>query len=122
MSLPVLNVLLVEDEILIRMDLADTLKNMGHCVVEAQNADDALRLFGGTMRIDLLLTDVDMPGSVNGLTLASVVKDSRPRCHILFLSGGRRPEQAEMPSDSRFLAKPTTGKALTDAIVGLTAA
>jgi CheY-like chemotaxis protein len=114
--------LLVEDESLIRMDLAMMLEDMGYSVVEAADSRQALAMLDGTGRFDVLVTDIDMPGRMNGLGLACMVSDSLPRCRILILSGGRPPASDEMPAGSRFLSKPATASDLRGALHGLAAA
>ena len=81
-------ILLVEDEALVRNLSKKTLKQFGYSVLEAANADEALQIlknYSGT--IDLLLTDVIMPGSLNGKELAAVVQKSNPNIAVLFMSG-----------------------------------
>ncbi len=76
-------ILVVEDEILIRMVLADELRVAGYRVLEALNADEALAILRGGAHIDLLFTDVQMPGSMNGHALARVTKSEFPEIKIV---------------------------------------
>lgn len=111
-------ILLVEDEVLIRIDLADRLRDAGWTVYEAGNADAALELLLSTMRIDVLVTDVRMPGKLNGVCLAEITRESRPDVKIVVMSGDYRPERGP-PADA-FLAKPFEPPALVARIRALT--
>ena len=117
-----LQILLVEDEFLIRMDLAFTLEDLGHRVEQAQSADAAMKLLEGGCDFDLLITDIDMPGTLDGIALAFAACDLRPRCLILILSGGQHPHPTDIPADSVFLSKPVSPSALKHAISTLQAA
>jgi two-component system, response regulator PdtaR len=80
-------ILIVEDEILIRLGLADDLIRAGFRVFQASDADEALLILQTSEAVDLLLTDVWMPGSMNGLQLAAVARSMRPQLKIAILSG-----------------------------------
>ena len=67
-------VLLVEDEVLIRLVVADRLRGAGMRVIEAKNGDEALSLLASTEHIDLIVTDIRMPGAIDGVTLAQLAK------------------------------------------------
>ncbi len=100
-------VLLVEDEPLILMMTADALQDAGFSVLEAWNADEALRLLeerGGNVHV--LLTDVNMPGSIDGLALAGRVHERWPRIQLLVTSGQVRPSENDLPDRGRFMPKP----------------
>ncbi|MFT3973853.1 MAG: response regulator [Amaricoccus sp.] len=112
-------VLVVEDEALILFTIADELRQAGYRVVEAQDADQAVRLLETDSRIRLVFTDIDMPGSMDGLRLAALVRDRWPPVHIIVTSGKRVPDAALLPCGSRFLAKPYTSTSVLDAAHGL---
>jgi len=99
-------ILVVEDEPLIRMDLADTLRELGFFVFEASNADVAIRLLEADEDIAAVVTDVDMPGTMDGLALAFAVRRRWPPCRLIVVSGHRRPAANDMPDGSRFIRKP----------------
>jgi CheY-like chemotaxis protein len=80
-------ILVVEDEVLIRLFLADALRNAGFEVVEAATADEALQLLKSSQHIDLVATDIRMPGSMDGLGLASRLRSEWPKLKIVVLSG-----------------------------------
>ena len=107
-SRPAATILVVEDEPLIRMDLAAVLEDMGFQVLEAANADEAMALLEFDPAIATVITDVDMPGTMDGLALTFVVRDRWPPCHLIVVSGHRRPNTSDMAVDSRFIRKPLT--------------
>lgn len=117
-----LQILLVEDEFLIRMDLAFTLEDLGHGVEQALSADAAMDLLEGGSDFDLLITDIDMPGTLDGIALAFAACELQPRCLILILSGGKHLLPADIPAGSVFLSKPASPSALENAISTLQAA
>jgi len=79
-------VLVVDDEILIRLMMADELRTAGFFVVEAANADEALRIMRRLTTIDLVMTDIQMPGSIDGLGFASTVRAEWPRVKVVVAS------------------------------------
>ena len=99
-------VLVVEDEALIRMDIVDCLNEAGFDVVEAANADEAIRILETRTDIRLVLTDVDMPGSMDGLKLAAFVRHRWPPIRIIVTSGHVRVGEGDLPSGGRFFRKP----------------
>jgi two-component system, response regulator PdtaR len=99
-------VLIVEDDPLQRMLVADFVEEAGFVAIEAGNADEAIALLESRPDIALLFTDIDMPGSMNGLKLAHAARDRWPPIKILVVSGHVRLRPSELPSDSCFLAKP----------------
>ena len=103
---PVPNVLIVEDEMILRMRAVDIVEDAGFCPVEAVNADEALKILESRSDISLLFTDIQMPGSIDGLKLAHAVHDRWPSIKIILVSGQVKPTEAERPADSRFFGKP----------------
>jgi two-component system, response regulator PdtaR len=104
-------VLLVEDEVLVRMMLADQLREAGCTVVEASDADEALLLLRQNLvRIDLVISDVRMPGSMDGLGLARVIRSECPELKIILMSGHHR--ALEGPDYDAFFPKPYDGPAI----------
>jgi CheY-like chemotaxis protein len=102
-------VLLVEDNARLRKVAARQLTELGYRVLEAENAEAALHIVSDADRIDLLFTDVVMPGSMDGFELARLVGRLRPRPEILLASGfpaGRVPGQPACQSEFRLLGKP----------------
>lgn len=99
-------VLIVEDEFLIRMDIADSLERAGFVVHEAGNARDAIDILGDNPDIQAMFTDIDMPGGMDGVKLAAFARDHWPPLKIIITSGYRRVAANEMPSECRFFDKP----------------
>lgn len=103
-KLPV--VLVVEDEPLILMDTAEELRMAGWVVLEARNADDALAQLNTHRNISALFTDIDMPGSMDGLRLAKEVKQLWNHIKIVITSGAQVPTRQRMPDGAVFVPKP----------------
>jgi CheY-like chemotaxis protein len=103
---PPILVLVVEDEALVRMGIVDHLMEEGFDVLEAGNADEAIGLLDSHANIRVLLTDIDMPGSMDGLKLAAAVRDRWPPVRIVVTSGHRSVQPTDLPSEARFFAKP----------------
>src|SRR6201991_3402870 len=103
---PVPNVLVVEDEMILRMRAVDIVEDAGFCPVEAVNADEAISILESRSDISLLFTDIQMPGTMDGLKLAHAVHDRWPTIKIILVSGQVKPSAAERPADSRFFGKP----------------
>jgi CheY-like chemotaxis protein len=99
-------VLVVEDEVLIRMAIVDSLEQSGFAVYEAANADEAIGLLERHDDIRVLFTDVDMPGSMDGLKLAAAVRDRWPPIKIVVTSGQVGVKPGDLPAEGRFFPKP----------------
>jgi len=99
--------LVVDDEALVRMNAVDVVEEAGFEVIEASNADEAIRILEERDDIVLIVTDIDMPaGSMNGLRLAAKVKRRWPPIQIIVVSGHYSATDADLPADSVFLPKP----------------
>ena len=105
-STEVPNVLIVEDEMMLRMRAVDIVEDAGFRSVEAVNADEAMSILESRSDISLLFTDIQMPGSMDGLKLAHTVHNRWPDIKIILVSGQMNPSEAERPADSRFFGKP----------------
>jgi two-component sensor histidine kinase/CheY-like chemotaxis protein len=105
-STAVPNVLIVEDEMVLRMRAVDIVEDAGFRAVEAVNADQAISILESRSDISLLFTDIQMPGSMDGLKLAHAVHDRWPGIKIILVSGQVNPSEAERPAESRFFGKP----------------
>lgn len=99
-------VLLVEDEAIVRMNTADILSDMGFAVIEAANADQALEILAKRVDIAIVFTDVNMPGSMDGLKLAKAVRDRWPPVKLIITSGFVDPAELDIPPGGRFIPKP----------------
>jgi len=98
-------VLIVEDEALIRLSAADILEGAGFVVVEASNADAAIEILESRLGIRIVFTDIDMPGSMDGVKLAAAVRSRWPPMRIIMTSGKTAPG-SQLPSRSLFFPKP----------------
>ena len=100
-------VVLVEDELLIRIDVLAALAEAGFDVVETEHADEAISVLRErASNIFAVFTDVHMPGSMDGMELAHLARRSWPWIALLITSGRARPEPGDLPGGSRFLPKP----------------
>jgi CheY-like chemotaxis protein len=115
-ELPVI-LLLAEDETLVRMIAADVLREEGRFkVVEVVNADEALTVLEATTDVRALVTDVEMPGSLDGFTPARVVKKAWPHIGIVVTSGRTAPGSNDLPLGALFIPQPYRSAALVAAV------
>ena len=105
-SAPNAIVLIVEDEPLLRMLAVDFLEDAGFETVEAANADAAVRILESRADIRIVFTDIDMPGSLDGMKLAACVRDRWPPIEIILTSGHNSPCAADLPARALFFPKP----------------
>ena len=117
-----ITVLVVEDEALLRMNTADELTDQGLEVMEAANAREAIAIFRSGRRFECLFTDVDMPGDVDGLELAALVKNAFPPIEVIVTSGRRNVQRDDLPPRGVFVGKPYSLEVVGDLIRRLTAA
>jgi DNA-binding NtrC family response regulator len=114
-------VLIVEDEPLIRMMLADALCNEGYSVIEAATALEAIAVLG-TKEVRAVVTDIDMPGGLSGLDLTRYVASYRKGLPVIVTSGGHLLRQEELPDNARFVAKPYKLRQILDMLLEIPAA
>jgi DNA-binding NtrC family response regulator len=105
-------VLVVEDEVLVRMIACDILTEGGYHPIEAVNADEALVLIDARPDIAVMFTDVDMPGEINGLGLVRLVAMKRPALPLIVTTGAAEIAPGDLPPGTAFLAKPYAPSAL----------
>jgi len=103
-------VLVVEDEMLLRMRAVDMVEDAGFTPVEAMGADEAVAILESRSDIALLFTDIQMPGGMDGLRLAHAVHERWPPIKIILVSGRLQPASVDIPADSRFFGKPLEAK------------
>lgn len=99
-------ILVVEDEFLIRMGTVEMISAAGFDVLEAENAEEAILILECRLYITVAFTDINMPGSMDGLNLAAAVRDRWPPIKIVATSELRKMGESDLPSGSRFLPKP----------------
>ena len=97
-------IMIVEDELLLRLDLANQLHSAGFEIIEAQSGDEAVKILATNIDVDLILTDIRMPGQVDGLGLVSFVKRQERRIKVILLSAYVEAD-SDSPADASF-AKP----------------
>ncbi|MCV9965684.1 response regulator [Pararhizobium sp. BT-229] len=120
MENPRIAVLVVEDEALIRMSIVEELEDAGFEVFEASNATQAIEVLIANSRIEVMFTDVDMPGGVDGLKLAASVRDRWPPIKIIVTSGHRKIDVDALPVEARFMMKPYDPNAVIRSIREMT--
>ena len=99
-------VLIVEDEALVRMTAVDMIEEAGFEILEAANADEAILLLEARRDITVVFTDIEMPGSMDGLRLAQAVRGRWPPIKIIATSGHYVVREGDLPSGGLFLRKP----------------
>ena len=107
-------ILTVEDEFFVSEYLRLLLEQAGYEVVPTHKADEAV--LEGRSDIHTIITDINMPGSMDGLRLAAAVRDRWPPIKIIVVTGHKPPELDELPNDSLFVAKPYTAARMIAAV------
>src|ERR1700742_2781082 len=113
-------VLIVEDQILLRMNAIDMIEEAGFEVVEAGNADEAILILESRTDIRVVFTDIQMPGSMDGLKLAAAVRGRWPPIKIIATSGHYVMRDVDLPADGVFLPKPYTSESVSTLLHKLT--
>lgn len=113
-------VLIVEDEFLLRIDAAEVIGAAGFEVIEAANADEAIEVLEDRSDIAVVFTDIQMPGSMDGLKLARAVRGRWPPIKIIATSGRLNLEETDLPEGGRFLPKPYSPAQVTGVLRELT--
>lgn len=98
--------LIVEDEPLIRLAAADIAEEAGYSVLQAGDADEAVALLEQHPEIQIVFSDIEMPGPTNGIRLAAFIRDRWPPIEIILTSGRVPARDVELPSRGVFLPKP----------------
>ncbi len=103
-------ILIVEDELLIRLEAIEMIEAAGFDTVEAANADEAIAILTERPEIQVLFTDIHMPGSMDGVKLAHFVRHRWPPIKIIATSAHARVEGYDLPNGGRFLPKPYSAR------------
>lgn len=106
MQADTISVLVVEDEVIIRMGVVDDLQQAGFLVLEAGSTDEAMSILAAHPEVQAMFTDVELPGAMNGLGLASAVHERWPPIRILVTSGRIRVCVRDLPDEAMFTPKP----------------
>lgn len=115
-------ILIVEDNPIIRMDLVDRAEREGFTVYEAGTADQAIAILEAHRHIRLIFTDIEMPGSMDGLKLAAYVRHRWPPIKLMVTSGKVRCEITDLPEGGLFFPKPYNPAEISAAMHHLLAA
>jgi CheY-like chemotaxis protein len=112
---PAETILFVEDEALVRMDMAEFLRECGYRVHEAANANEAIAALQAKFAVDLVFTDINLPDGVDGVALAAWTLRNRPGVKVLVTTGAG--VRGDLPEEvGPLLAKPYTGRDLLDRV------
>jgi CheY-like chemotaxis protein len=109
------SILVVEDEVILRMDLADHLRSSGFIVLEALNGDHALTVLSTEESVMLVITDMRMPGQIDGGALLSWLRQEKPHIKIIVVSGDVAADQLPKNADARF-SKPLDMQAVVSQV------
>jgi len=109
-------VLVVEDEALIRMSAVHMIEDGGFAVLEACNADEALRILESRRDIRAVFTDINMSGSMDGWKLAHAIRGRWPPIHLIVTSGLHAPENGQLPARGLFIRKPYSAEQVIAAL------
>ncbi|MGZ2379044.1 response regulator [Rhizobium brockwellii] len=112
-------VLVVEDSTIIRMSAVDLVLSAGYEALEACDADEAIRILESRNDIDLVFTDVQMPGTMDGIKLSHYIRDRWPPVRLIVASGAAILEERDLTMGSRAFSKPYDNHAITDAMAHL---
>ena len=114
-------VLVVEDEPIIRLAALDIVEQAGFEALEAENADRAIAVLEKRSDVRLVFTDVDMPGSMDGVKLAHYIRRRWPPIQLIVASGKAIIAESHLPAGARFFAKPYPEHAIADTIAKMLA-
>lgn len=112
-------VLIVEDSAMIRMGAVELVLSAGYEALEARDADEAIRILESRDDIDLVFTDVQMPGTMDGIKLCHHIRDRWPPVKLILASGATIIEESSLPGGSRFFSKPYDDTTIIDAMARL---
>jgi CheY-like chemotaxis protein len=115
-------VLVVEDELLLRLNAVETIEAAGFEVLEAADGDEAIGILESRLDISVVFTDIQIPGSMDGLKLAQAVRGRWPPIKIVATSGRVGVTQRDLPEGGRFLSKPYSPNEITGVLRELIAA
>jgi DNA-binding NtrC family response regulator len=114
-------ILVVEDDALVRATTVALLETEGYTVLEAASAETGFQILWARPDVGLLLIDIHLPGTQNGMTLAQEAHECRPQLPLLITSGRSAPSPSELPAGARFIQKPYRAKALFEEVSRLLA-
>ena len=109
-------VLIVEDDALLRMHTVDFIEAAGYRVLEAADTDQAIALIEAHPEVRVVLTDIDLPGSMDGLRMAAAIRDRWPPIELIVTSGAAEPRPEQIPARGIFIPKPVDPTRVLQAI------
>jgi CheY-like chemotaxis protein len=114
-------ILLVEDYALVRMGAVDFVTAAGFEALEASNADEAIRLLETRPDIQLVFTDVGLPGTMDGIKLAHHIRNRWPPVRLIVASGRTMLDESHIPVGARYFPKPYSDSVIVEAMLGMLA-
>lgn len=114
-------VLVVEDEPLLLLMAGTVVEDAGLLPVYAQNADEAVAILEARTDIRIVFTDVDMPGSMDGIKLAAAIRDRWPPIKLIVVSGQKGVALSQLPEGARFFGKPYDEQRIVDMLIAMAA-
>jgi CheY-like chemotaxis protein len=114
-------VLVVEDSTIIRMGAIDLVQSAGYEALEARDADEAIAILESRDDIDLVFTDVQMPGTMDGIKLSHYIRNRWPPVKLIIASGATIVEESSLPIGSRLFSKPYDDHTIIDEMARLLA-
>lgn len=121
MALSGAGVLVVEDDPLILMSALYLVTTAGFEGIGAANADEAILILEARADIRVVFTDIEMPGTIDGVKLAHYIRDRWPPIHLIVASGRSILEESQLPAGSRFFSKPYDGDTIVEEIARMVA-
>ncbi len=112
-------VLVVEEKALIRMESADIVRDAGFTALEAANADDAVSILAGRRDIRIVLVDITISGTMDGLSLAHAIRNRWPTVHLIVTAALNAMEHGQLPENAHFIRKPYSFEQVTAALCEL---
>ncbi len=112
-------ILVVEDEPIIRMGAVALVVDAGFEALEAANADDAIQILEARCDIQLVFTDIDMPGTMDGIKLTHFIRNRWPPIKLLVASGATILEESQFPEGARLFSKPYASHTIVEAMIAL---
>ena len=109
-------VLVVEDELLLRLNAVAMLQQVGYAILQAASAAEAITLLERNSDIRAVFTDINLPGSMDGMRLAAVIRDRWPPVELIVTSGRVKVKEGQLPERGKFLPKPYTGAQLSQVL------
>jgi len=109
-------VLVVEDEVFSRLHAVDLVEDAGYTAIEASNSDEPIATLEARKDIRIVLTDIDMPGSMDGLKLAHAIRKRWPPIELILTSGHFHLTDDDMPERGRFFPKPYPDQEIVSAL------